>query len=183
MDYKVNNAEFTLLLLIVEHEHVNGYQLRQAVIQRGMEAWAGVGASSIYVMLKKLEKRHLVSSQQDTGKSTKGARGKLYSAVPEGKTILLDAIRQGLSQCREHDPRFNIALSGLQNLSLREVSKCLQERNVFLTGELTRLGTTEQSQDALPLPARLLFDHIKFGINSEIDWLKKAVSQLPNEDF
>ncbi len=181
MDYKINDAEFVLLLLIAERRGTNGYQIRQTVTKRGMEAWAGVSTSSIYVMLKKLETRGFVSSKEDVEKRTKGARGQVYSISPGGKAALKNTIQLALSQCREHDPKFNIALSGIENLDCREASVCLKKRNSFLDSELRRLTAVEENQGNLPLSATLLFDHIKYGIEKEVIWLERAISKLADK--
>lgn len=143
-----------------------------------MEAWAGVSASSIYVMLKKLEARGFVSSRTDVEKRTKGATGLVYSVLAEGRAALLHSIKSALSTCREHDPRFNIALSGLESLDHETVAACLTNRGAFLKDERARLTATEQSQANLPFSARLLFDHIKYGIDAEIRWLGETLSEL-----
>ena len=178
MEYKINNAEFVLLLVMTETEWVNGYQLRQIITDRGMEAWAGVSTSSIYVMLKKLEARGFVTSKADTEKRTKGARGQVYSTSINGLAALKMAMEAGLSKSREHDPRFNIALSGLDMLGHVKVGECLRNRLLFLTSELERLTDVEGTQVGLPLSAKLLFDHIKFGIKQETIWLESAISKI-----
>ncbi|MEE4209860.1 MAG: PadR family transcriptional regulator [Parvularcula sp.] len=178
MDYKINNAECVLLLIIAEQPGVNGYRLRQTVTERGMDAWAGVGHSSIYVVLKKLKARGLVSSKADIDKRTKGAKGEVYSVLRDGKAILTKALLEALAQCREHDPRFNIALSGLEMLDRNEVSACLKKRHNFLGTELKRLVTAERSQGDLPISANLLFDHVKNGILGEIEWLERTLIKL-----
>lgn len=182
MDYKLNNTEFVLLLLISEQPKSNGYQIRQTVIERGMAAWAGVSSSSIYVMLKKLQVRGFVTSKEDVDKRTKGAKGQVYTLSGVGKTALASAIEEALSGCREHDPRFNIALSGLDNLELHDVSACLEMRRSFLNTEIGRLAEVEASQRHLPLAATLLFDHIKSGIEAEVRWLDRIVHQVGNKE-
>jgi len=183
MEYRINNAELVLLILIAERARINGYQIRKAVIDRGMEAWAGVSTSSIYVMLRKLETRELVSSQEDTQKRTKGARGQVYSISPRGKSALRCAIQSALSECREHDPRFNIALSGLENMDIQEAALCLKKRCLFLALELGRLVEVEESQGHLPLPAMLLFDHVKDGIQAEVGWLERIIAELAKKEI
>lgn len=56
----ISNADLAILLLIAEQPDVNGYGLRRLVEERGYSAWAGVGSTSIYNRLKKLEERALI---------------------------------------------------------------------------------------------------------------------------
>lgn len=178
MDYRINNAEFVLLLLIAEMSEVNGYQIRQVAANRGLEAWAGVSSSSIYVMLKKLETRRFVSSKVDVEKKTKGPRGQVYAISSDGDAALKKAIELGLAKCREHDQRFRIALSGIGLFGREKTAKCLTKRRSFLSSELSRLTAIEERQINSPLSATLLFDHIKYGIESELVWLETIISKL-----
>ena len=181
MDYKINNAELALLLLISENPGVNGYSLRKLVAERGMEAWAGVGSSSIYVVLKKLESREFVASSDDFEKQTKGPRGKVFTVLPHGEAELLAALEKALSQSREHDSRFNIALCGMNLLGANRTVECLHSRTNFLENELHKISNVEKNQLALPLHARLLFGRIKCGIKAEYQWIEQAIETISAE--
>ena len=178
MDYRINNAELTLLLLIWETPGANGYRLRTRVADRGMEAWAGVSASSIYVVVKKLEREGWIASAEDRDKRSKGPKGRVFSILPKGETALRAAIRHGLSHTREYDPRFNIALSGLRVLGPQDAAACLHHRAAFLAAEQTRLSTSRQAQAQLPLEADLLFARIENAITAEKEWLAQAILRL-----
>lgn len=177
MEYKVNNAEFVLLTLLAEEAGCNGYALRSLVQQRGYDAWAGVSASSIYVTLKKLEHRNLVASQLDGAKTSKGPTGRIFNLNQNGKEVLKREIKATLSKSREHDPRFNIALSGIDFLDRASVQTCLAERQKFLKEQLTELELMAGA-DQLPLSAKLIFGHIIAGLKAEIDWQRRAYKQL-----
>lgn len=181
MGYRINNAEFVILLLILEVPKANGYRLRNLVSARGMEKWAGVSSSSIYVMVKKLESREFITSSDDLEKQTKGPRGKVFLISPKGKSALLGAIEHGLAECREHDQRFNIALSGIDCLGPRRTIECLQRRAEFLGKERVRLSKSADVQSILPLAAELLFDRINNGIEAEINWLETAIIRITGE--
>jgi DNA-binding PadR family transcriptional regulator len=181
MEYKINNAEFIILLLILEIPKANGYRLRNLVSDRGMEAWAGVSSSSIYVMVKKLENRGFITSSDDLEKQTKGPRGKVFMILPKGKAALFSAIEHGLAKCREHDQRFNIALSGMAFLGDQRTIECLQRRSKFLGDEQMRLLKAAELQSNLPLAAELLFGRINAGIESEMHWLETAINRIADE--
>jgi len=183
MDYKINSAEFALLLLISEMPRVNGYRLRQTVADRGIENWAGVSSSSIYVVLKKLEKCGFIDVEDDLEKETKGPRGKVYSLTVSGGSTMKHATEQSLSETREHDPRFKIALSGMDFLGASKTIMCLNKRCTFLEFELARLTDVEAKQPELPLSAQLIFDQTKHSIGAEIAWLKVAVSKIQNGEL
>lgn len=181
MDYRINNAEFVILLLILEVPKANGYRLRSIVSDRGMEAWAGVSSSSIYVIVKKLEGRGFIASSDDYEKQTKGPRGNVFLILPKGKSALMEAIEHSLAECREHDQRFNIALSGIECLGPQRTVECLQRRAQFLRNEQKRLSKAAKAQSNLPLAAELLFNRIRNGIEAEINWLEVAINRIADE--
>ena len=174
----LGNAEFVLLLLIGERPAINGYTIRRLVKERGLSAWAGVGSSSIYNGLKGIEARDLAVSTVDTQKQDRGPRGQLFRLTRPGKEALRSAIADGLSSTREHDPRFNIALCGIDQLGLGETAECLHRRLAFLDAEYDRVRVAYERGGDLPLSARLLFDRILHGIEAEKVWTRAAATQV-----
>ena len=51
----MTNAELAILSLVAEQPR-HGYEIENVIEQRGMRAWTEIGFSSIYYILKKLEK-------------------------------------------------------------------------------------------------------------------------------
>ena len=58
----MTNAELAILSLIAEVPS-HGYKIEQTIETRGMREWTEIGFSSIYYLLKKLEKAGLMESQ------------------------------------------------------------------------------------------------------------------------
>ncbi len=177
MEYKINNAEFALLVLISEQDGCNGYSLRKIVLERGYDAWSGLSVSSIYVTLKKLEKRGFVTSDIDTNKRTRGPAGWIFRISNEGQIALKRAMKETLSTAREHDPRYNVALSGVDLLDRKTVRECFAERGNALSRQLEKLEALYRSEDR-PLAAELLFSRIIAGLEAEITWMKTAQKKL-----
>ena len=178
MGYMLSNAEFVLLLLIGEQPGINGYTIRRLVKERGLSAWAGVGSSSIYNGLKKIEEQGLAVSAPDTQKQDRGPRGQLFRLTRSGRKALLHAIIDGLSSTREHDPRFNIALCGIDQLGLGEAAECLHRRSAFLETEYDRVSDVRRGDGGLPLSAELLFDRILHAIEAEQSWTQAAAVKV-----
>ena len=84
MDYWLSDAELVLVVLVGEAPGINGYTIRKRVEERGLDAWAGVGSSSIYNALKGLEGRGLAVSAVDTDKQGRGPRGRSVEAHRHG---------------------------------------------------------------------------------------------------
>ena len=167
-----------LLLLLSESPGISGYTINRLVEQRGYRAWAGIGTSSIYARLKKIEQRGFATSAPDDKKSGRGPQGRLFTLTAEGRKVLEHEVEIGLSTTREHDPRFNLALCGLHLLSKHKVDRLLTKRRYFLATEQRRLERVFESQrDALDRGARLLFERIIHGIAAEIHWLDAVLSE------
>jgi len=178
MKQTISDAEFVLLLLISEMPHANGYQLRQTVENRGIEEWAGVSSSSIYVVLKKLEDRKFVASSLDVTKTSKGPKGKVFEVLEGGKPALHNAILEGLSERRENDRRFMIALSGIELIGYNRSIMCLRRRIEFLNETLCKICAKADTQKGIPLSGKLLFCRTESVIKSEIHWVETAINSI-----
>lgn len=181
MDYSVGLADFVLLLLIGEHKSTTGYTIRKNVEGRGLAAWAGVSSSSIYNGLKRVEDQGFATSREDTTKRGRGPRGRTFSLTPAGARTLKTAIREGLSTTREHDPRFNLALSGIDQISPGEALLGLAERSRFLDSEAARLRAVALAQPEHSVGAQLLFDRIIHSIEAERRWVDSARHRLEGD--
>lgn len=177
MEYRVNNSELVLLMLIEGHSGCNGYVIRQLVQERGYDSWSGVSTSSIYVTLKKLEKRDLVTSHADTRKTSKGPVGRQFVLSDVGRKALLSAINETLGSTRAHDPRYNIALCGIDFLSKRQVLAAFEKRELELSDNLEALKI-KKGAEHLPLSAKLLFGRIIQGVDAEIRWMRDTRDAL-----
>ena len=58
----MTNAELAILSLVAEQPR-HGYEIESVIEQRGMRAWTEIGFSSIYYILKKLEKAGLIAAE------------------------------------------------------------------------------------------------------------------------
>jgi DNA-binding PadR family transcriptional regulator len=58
----MTNAELVLLNLIAEQPR-HGYDIEQAIEERGMREWTEIGFSSIYYMLRKLRREKLIEGK------------------------------------------------------------------------------------------------------------------------
>ncbi|MEE9429234.1 MAG: PadR family transcriptional regulator [Paracoccaceae bacterium] len=181
MEYTLNNTELALLSIISECGSLNGYQLKRTVDERGLQAWAGVSASSIYVVLKKLEKRGFVFSSPDTNKRSRGPRGQIFVVTDSGKQTLQHEIKGALSGSREHDARYNIALSNLAMLPQPEFLQCCVARLRFLKDERKRISERDAEQTNQPLGASLLFQRILNGMDAEIFWTTSLIANLKQQ--
>ena len=173
----LTNTEFILSLLINENSKISGYKINKLIEERGYREWAGIGTTSIYKGLKKLEKIRCIKSQMDIKKKSKGPVGKLFTQTDLGKTYLLEELRSGLSETREHDPRFKIAISGIELLKQTEVYELLGKKLLFLKAELTRLNNKKQLIKHAPFKVQMLFEHSLRAIKNEKNFTNYLIKQ------
>ena len=89
------NAEITILSLIAESSR-HGYEIEQVIEQRGMRDWTEVGFSSIYYLLKKLERDRLIEGRLEKPPGRGPAR-KVYHITQEGRKAWYAASIQALA--------------------------------------------------------------------------------------
>ena len=75
----MTNAELAILSLVAEQPR-HGYEIEQVIEARGMREWTEVGFSSIYYLLKKLERRGLVEGHLEAAE--RGPARKIYRLTP-----------------------------------------------------------------------------------------------------
>ena len=91
----MTNAELAIMGLIAEGAK-HGYQIEQIIKKRGMRNWTEIGFSSIYYLLKKLEKKGFVKSAlQET---TRGPVRKIYRITEKGESTLKEEVVKALSE-------------------------------------------------------------------------------------
>jgi DNA-binding PadR family transcriptional regulator len=178
MEYRLTDSDMVLLTLIAEEPGINGYNLRRRVQARGLDAWAGVAASSIYNGLKRIEDHRFVSSKPDLQEDRKGPTGRAFTVTAKGTKALHVAVADALRSSREHDPRFNIALAAIDLLDPAEGARCLRQRSKFLAAEHERISAVRDHQRPLPMSAELLFDRILHALDSERAWTEYVASNL-----
>ena len=105
----MTNPELAVLSLIAEAPKY-GYEIEQIIEQRGMREWTEIGFSSIYYLLKKLEKSGLVTSQIEKVDGPGPAR-KVYRITAEGWQTQIDESIKALNNSRQISSPFLMGLS------------------------------------------------------------------------
>ena len=110
----MTNAELAILSLIVEKSR-HGYEIEQVIEAREMRNWTEVGFSSIYYVLKKLEKKGLVQGQLEKPVG-KGPARKVYHITTAGLEAYHKATTEALSSPIPPYSAFLLGLSNLQGI-------------------------------------------------------------------
>jgi DNA-binding PadR family transcriptional regulator len=178
----MNNNGFMLLSVIAELEPVSGYKLNQVIEQRGFRQWADIGSTSIYVNLKKLANVGLIEGFVAEEKHTKGPSAVLYRCTNAGKSMLRKLILDSLRTAREHDRRFDLALSAIHLPQKSEVLDALRDRMRLLKSEQRRIEDIRLRQgDEVSFQGRLLFERTLVFLDNEQHYTDRLIHQMEKE--
>ena len=175
----MTNAELAILSLIAEHPR-HGYQIDQVIEERGMRDWTEVGFSSIYYLLKKLEKEGLVQSRLE--EAERGPARKVYHPTPAGEQAFRAAVLDGLALPQRAHSALSLALTGLPHVLPQDAIEALTRRRDDLAQELTRVRERWESQRPLPYFVDGVFDYGLRLIQAEFEWVEEFIEKLEAEN-
>ena len=176
----MTNAEFAILSLIVEKAR-HGYEIEQVLAERGMREWTEVGFSSIYYLLKKLEKEALITHQMEAP-AGRGPARKVYHVTAEGRQACQEATLAALATPHRCYPPIQLGLANLPLVSHAEAIAALGEHQAALSQRHTQILHLRDIQRPLPYFVEAMFDHSLTMIQAEQDWLNKLVRELENHN-
>ena len=168
----MNGAELALLSLVAEG-HRHGYEIQQAIDERGVREWASIGNSSVYYILNKLERDGLLSSQLEP--SGRGPARKVYSLTKAGHTVLQTAVADLLSTPHDLGDGFVLGIANLHHLRPDQVRHALDAYEGKLRARIAELNGLRQEQAEATTPRSLqslaLFDYSLRMRLAELEWL------------
>jgi len=181
----LSNVELIVLETILEMESISGYDLNRLIEERQFREWAEIGTTSIYLALKKLEKKEFVSWVLDKKKSGKGPPARKFSITNKGKKVLTNEILHSLSQTDERDKRFDIAFYGIGFLPRVIVVLAIEKRIEYLVLKFERLEDISNLKinEGLPLHKKNIIDHRMVLISNEIEFMNRLLEQLRNREI
>lgn len=175
----ITNAEFAILSLLAEAPRY-GYEIERVIEARGMREWTEIGFSSIYFLLKKLEKRGLV---ERIGSDTVSRREpKPYRLTQPGHATHARETRRAVA---EPQPQFPALLLGLANwpaLDCETGQAALADRDAALAEAYRRTESRRAAQAPLPRFVEAMFDYALTMIAAERAWIERVRATLEEED-
>ena len=177
----MTNAELVILSLIAERPR-HGYEIEVVIEERGMREWTEVGFSSIYYILKKLEREGLIVGHMEASDGQGPAR-KVYRLTPQGHEAWREATIEALSTPVPYYSPFRIALSNLPGLSTTEALGSLHQYREALAAQVDHVRERWTSQQSrLPYHVDALFDLSLTLIDAELSWVSSFIHQLEQRE-
>ncbi len=175
----MTNAELAILSLIAETPR-HGYEIEQTIEARGMREWTEIGFSSIYYLLKKLEKKKLVESQLIPTQGRGSAR-RVYQIAAEGHAALSEATLKALSQPKQNYPSILLGIANLPLISQEQSLGALRSYRKELAERLEHVAARAESQRPLPDHVEILFDYSLMTLEAEKNWVEKVIRKMEDE--
>ena len=176
----MTNAELAILSLISEVPH-HGYEIEQIIKQRGMREWTEVGFSSIYYLLKKLEKANFVESEL-VATHGRGKSRRVYQITPEGRKILHETILDVLSHPQKNFPAVLLGIANMSFISAEQVKASLRTYRNDVAERLAYIQTKADEKKKRPKQLKYLFEYSLFMLDAEIKWVEMMLEDLDEED-
>ena len=119
----ISDIETAILGLLCEGFRY-GYQLEKTIQERGMRRWTDIGFSSIYYVLKRLERKELIVSAREEVEGKPSRR--VYTVTEEGRQVMKETLVELLSEHNKLISPFDLGVAYLHQLGREEVVESLE---------------------------------------------------------
>lgn len=174
----MTNAELAVLSLVAEQPR-HGYQIDQVIRERGMRDWAEVAFSSIYFLLKKLEREGLIEGLLE--ETQRGPARKVYHATETGRAALHAGVLDALSVPHRCYSSLQLGLANLPIVQPSEALIALGRYRDALAGRLDHVQERRESQRPLPDFVEAMFEHSTRMIRAELAWVEEFIARMEEE--
>ena len=178
--HMISDIEASVLGLVCE-EFRYGYEIEKIIEERNMRRWTDIAFSSIYYVLKKLEKAGLITSESQ---SAGGRSRKVYDVTEEGRREMRAKVGHLLSNHAGYKVPFDLGIGFMGRLekgealsALEEYLGSLQERRDHYEG---RLEAIERSD--WPYQIRAICTRPLALLDAEQKWLEGFIVELREHD-
>ncbi|MDP3065817.1 MAG: PadR family transcriptional regulator [Methanobacteriaceae archaeon] len=179
--HRISDLEASILGLLYD-EPQHGYQLEKTIEGWGMRNWTTIGFSSIYYVLKKLEKKELVTSKlkKVEGKPSR----KVFTITDLGRKSMKEKLTDLLSWNKKLISPFDLGLAYLNYLEPQEVVDCLENYLESAQGRIKFLESSVKTQEELKAPYYVvaLFSRPLSGLKTEMAWIKEFIEKIKEEE-
>ena len=176
-DPKISEREAAVLGLLCENP-LCGYTIEKIIDERGMRYWTDIGFSSIYYVLKRLERRELVtvSCEQQEDRPSR----KVYDITAAGRTLMQEKVRSQLAQPHRIASPFDLGIVYNQLLPRDETVACLRERMRALDRSMhvLRARQAKQKKNRKPYFVLALSGRTLAHLDTEKTWVDQFIREV-----
>lgn len=182
MDGRIANVEVALLEIIKEKNETSGYEVRRIIEERGYKEWANIGKTSIYVGIKKLEKKGLITVNSLQKKKGKGPLPNKINLTKLGEKVVVEEIKKALLS-QKNLPLYYLGIAGIRLINKDSALEILKRREISNLKIIEKINEIFKGKggDSLPLEAKALFEHPISLIKSDNQFLMKFIKELKDE--
>ena len=175
-EQKLTNAEAALLGLLSE-QSMHPYQIEQEVKHRDMRFWTELSMSSIYKLLRKLEKEGLVIKKEE--KSPENRLRKLYSLSESGSRKLKSTLKALLTEPEHMRWQVDIGIYNSGVLTHAEIEEALNEYKRALREKISGYHEMHKylKDSNCPLRHQALAVRPVYLLEAEINWINAFLKQ------
>lgn len=117
-----------------------GYEMEKIIEERNMRNWTEIAFSSIYYVLKRLEKNGCIISSNE---AVSGRSRKVYSVTPQGSEAMKEKVVDLLSRYHQVPDPFDLGVGNMHTLPFKDILEglraylaSLEEREDFMRRRL-----------------------------------------------
>jgi DNA-binding PadR family transcriptional regulator len=174
----LTDSQILILGLVAEMPR-HGYEIEQAIEQRGMREWTQIGFSSIYYVLGKLEEKGLVEAGRP---ATEKAR-KTYRITRAGRRSLEGQTIAALRTVRPTYPSLLLGMIHWSVLTRDQALDALRVRKGAVEKELERLNGIHFEQQPLPDFVDAVFEFSIGQLRAEADWIARTLDYMETKPW
>jgi DNA-binding PadR family transcriptional regulator len=171
----LNHAEFIVLGLIAEFPS-HAYNINKRIEERGMRNWTSIGRSSIYRVIKSLEKKGLANKWLE---EVDNRTLKVYNITEKGSRILKEKVFNTLKGfIGRNDEDFYVAFSMLPILTNEQQLEAITNSLTTITRHKKELEEMLEENSKMPLNVRGLFLHPIKILGTDIEFLQWVLDEI-----
>jgi DNA-binding PadR family transcriptional regulator len=175
--YMISDIEAAVLGLLCERPQY-AYDLDRTIEERGMRNWTQIGFSSIYYVLKRMEKSGLVQGVLEPTEGKPSRRN--YTVTEQGRAAMKEKVIDVLSGCPKLISPFDLGMANIDALTPDEAIGCLSS-HIDALDERARFlerGIAESMGRGDPYHVTVLFEIPLVQLEAERELIERMIIRL-----
>lgn len=172
----ISNLEASILGLVCEGFRY-GYELDKIIDERNMRHWTEIAFSSIYYVLKRLEKKALITSGSER---VSGRSRKVYSVTPQGEDAMGNKVRELISSHHQVTDPFDLGIGNLHTLPFEEIIDGLRsyKESLDASEQFYRKRLEAMDESEWPHHIKGLVTRPLAKLDAERKWIQSYIEEL-----